>query len=87
MRRTGPRGAARTSRSRSAERPRREDQDGHERHDRRCARVRKPVDEVTRLGLDGEWSGVAKGDEIQAQRDPQIRQALESVVNPPAFIK
>jgi carboxyl-terminal processing protease len=31
--------------------------------------------------------GVAKGDEIQAQRDPQIRQALDSVLNPPAFLK
>lgn len=31
--------------------------------------------------------GVARGDEIQAQRDPQIRQALESVLNPPAFLK
>lgn len=30
--------------------------------------------------------GVAKGDEIQAQRDPQVRQALDSVLNPPAFL-
>ena len=31
--------------------------------------------------------GVAKGDEIQAQRDPQIQQALQSVLNPPAFTR
>jgi carboxyl-terminal processing protease len=31
--------------------------------------------------------GVAKGDEIQAQRDPQVRQALESVLNPPSFLQ
>jgi carboxyl-terminal processing protease len=31
--------------------------------------------------------GVAKGDEVQAQRDPQVRQALEFVVNPPAFLQ
>jgi len=31
--------------------------------------------------------GVAKGDEVQAQRDPQVRQALDSVLNPPAFLK
>ncbi len=31
--------------------------------------------------------GVAKGDEIQAQRDPQLQQALKSVVIPPAFLK
>lgn len=31
--------------------------------------------------------GVAKGDEIQVQRDPQVRQALDSVLNPPAFLK
>jgi carboxyl-terminal processing protease len=30
--------------------------------------------------------GVAKGDEVQAQRDPQVRQALDSVLNPPAFL-
>src|SRR6185312_6811682 len=30
--------------------------------------------------------GVAKGDEVQAQRDPQVRQALDAVVNPPAFL-
>ncbi len=30
--------------------------------------------------------GVAKGDEIQAQRDPQVQQALDSVLNPPAFV-
>jgi carboxyl-terminal processing protease len=31
--------------------------------------------------------GVAKGDEIQAKYDPQVQQALESVLNPPAFLK
>jgi carboxyl-terminal processing protease len=31
--------------------------------------------------------GVDKGDEVQAQRDPQVRQALDSVLNPPAFLK
>jgi carboxyl-terminal processing protease len=31
--------------------------------------------------------GVAKGDEIQAQRDPQIQKALESAINPPAFTR
>jgi carboxyl-terminal processing protease len=31
--------------------------------------------------------GVAKGDEIQAQRDPQTRQALDAVLNPPAFLR
>jgi carboxyl-terminal processing protease len=31
--------------------------------------------------------GVEKGDEVQARRDPQIRQALDSVLNPPAFLK
>jgi carboxyl-terminal processing protease len=31
--------------------------------------------------------GVAKGDEIQAQRDPQIQAALESILTPPAFPK
>ena len=30
--------------------------------------------------------GVAKGDEVQAQRDPEVRQALDSVLKPPAFI-
>jgi len=30
--------------------------------------------------------GVAKGDEVQVQRDPQVRQALDSVVNPPSFL-
>jgi carboxyl-terminal processing protease len=30
--------------------------------------------------------GVAKGDEVEAQRDPQVRQALDSVLNPPAFL-
>jgi carboxyl-terminal processing protease len=30
--------------------------------------------------------GVAKGDEVQAQRDPQVRQALDSVLNPPSFL-
>jgi len=31
--------------------------------------------------------GVAKGDEIQAQRDPQIQQALNSILTPPPFLK
>jgi len=31
--------------------------------------------------------GVEKGDEIVAQRDPQVRQALDSVLNPPAFLQ
>jgi carboxyl-terminal processing protease len=31
--------------------------------------------------------GVEKGDQVLAQRDPQIQQALESVLNPPAFLK
>lgn len=30
--------------------------------------------------------GVAKGDEVQAKRDPQVGQALDSVLNPPAFL-
>jgi carboxyl-terminal processing protease len=30
--------------------------------------------------------GVARGDEIQAQRDPPIQQALQSVLMPPAFL-
>jgi carboxyl-terminal processing protease len=31
--------------------------------------------------------GVAKGDEVQARRDPQVRRALESVVSPPLFLR
>ncbi len=31
--------------------------------------------------------GVDKGDEVQAHRDPQVRQALDAVLNPPAFLK
>ena len=31
--------------------------------------------------------GVAKGDEVQARRDPPIQQALQSVLNPPAFAR
>ncbi len=31
--------------------------------------------------------GVDKGDEVQAQRDLQVRQALDAVLNPPAFLK
>ena len=30
--------------------------------------------------------GVDRGDEVQAQRDPQVRQALDSVLHPPAFL-
>jgi carboxyl-terminal processing protease len=30
--------------------------------------------------------GVEKGDEIQARRDPQVKTALDSVLNPPAFL-
>ena len=30
--------------------------------------------------------GVEKGDEVQAQRDPEVKQAVSSVVNPPAFL-
>ena len=30
--------------------------------------------------------GVAKGDEVEAQSDPQVQQALDSVLNPPAFL-
>lgn len=30
--------------------------------------------------------GVEKGDEVQAHRDPEVKRALESVLNPPAFL-
>jgi carboxyl-terminal processing protease len=30
--------------------------------------------------------GVEKGDEVQARRDPEVAQAVSSVVNPPAFL-
>ncbi|HVV43660.1 MAG TPA: S41 family peptidase, partial [Bryobacteraceae bacterium] len=30
--------------------------------------------------------GVDKGDEVQAQRDPEVRRAVNSVLNPPAFL-
>jgi len=30
--------------------------------------------------------GVDKGDEVQAERDPEVKQAVECVVNPPAFL-
>jgi len=31
--------------------------------------------------------GVAKGDQIEVGRDPQVQKALESVLNPPAFLQ
>ena len=31
--------------------------------------------------------GVAKGDEVQDARDPQVKAALDAVLNPPAFLK
>jgi carboxyl-terminal processing protease len=30
--------------------------------------------------------GVDKGDEVQARRDPEVKQALNAVLNPPAFL-